>query len=58
MFFLVVCSPDSVGGARVESEGRARALEQEVALERLRKEGMEWKQRAKEAQEAVKKYGK
>ena len=28
-----------------------------MALERLRKDGMEWKRRAKEAEEIVKKYG-
>jgi len=42
----------------VENTGDKPSGEQRVVMERLRKEGAEWKQRAKEAELAIKKYGK
>lgn len=37
--------------------GREKSVEQRVVLERLKKEGSEWKQRTKDAELAIKKYG-
>lgn len=56
MFSLVGAVEVSGREKRPAEQGVATA-EQGVAMERLRKDGAEWKQRAKEAEKAVKKYG-
>ena len=45
-------------GVATTEEGGARWAEQQVVVERLRKEGMEWKQRARDAEQAIKKHCK
>lgn len=53
-----MCVSLAVLGVATAEEGGARWAEQQVISERLRKEGMEWKQRARDAEQAIKKHCK
>ncbi len=51
-------SAQSFGNEPMEQEEGTRAAEQRATIERLSKEGMEWKRRVKEAEQTTKKYGR